>query len=508
LLGACSVGDSDTPAGVTAEQVAACDALQEAQAQEGAGLVVETQLLAPAAASQAYCTATVAMTDSQLRFNVWLPLGEWNRKLAFIGGGGFDGFLLDEDFELVFSPSILRDGYAIASTNGGYDRASSLNPLKYLRAEFAGDAQARADYLYQSEIRAWPHVRQLIEQFYGAGPAYSYFEGCSMGGHDALLLAQRHPEAFDGIVARAPAGNAVGLFMQFHRISAHLRSKDSALSAAQRQYLAEAVLAQCDALDGIADGIIARPDACDFQPQVLACVNSEHPDCLAPEQLELVHLITSPLDLGAGIVEHPGFYFGGENLASGWGEYIWPGRFLDSIQALFSDGFIRSFVTGNPDLDTAAWDPAQALEALGELATKFNAVNPDLVPLRDAGGKLILWQGTLDSSVSPRDSVNYYQAAVQSMGQQRADETLELYLAPGVGHCRGGPGPDQVDLMQAVSQWVEKGIPPSAQELLSTRKDEEGGITASRPLCKYPAYARYRGQGNPSLASSYRCTQD
>ncbi|QIB67391.1 tannase/feruloyl esterase family alpha/beta hydrolase [Kineobactrum salinum] len=470
--------------------------------------LVEARLVTPSAAGREYCKITAARIDSGLKFNVWLPTRDWNSKLAFIGGGGFDGVLLDEKFELVFSPSVLDDGYAIASTNGGYDKPASLNPLTYFKAEFAADPEARADFMYRSEQRALPHIKQLVEGFYGSGPRFSYFEGCSMGGHDALLLAQREPEAFDGIIARAPAGNVVGLFMQFNRIAAHMRNTDSALNTDQQAHLARAVLARCDAMDGLADGIIARPEACDFEPASLACGSSSHPHCLAPEQVALVEHITTPMALGAEAIVHPGFHFGGEDLTAGWGQYIWPGLLGYTVQGLFSDGFIRSFVAQDQNFDTASWEPERWLDQLQEIAGQFNATDPDLGALHDRGAKLILWNGTLDSSVSPRDTVNYYRAVVETMGVERADETLELFLAPGVGHCRGGPGPDRVDLMEALSMWVEQDTPPSRQARVLTRRDEAGEIQATLPLCKFPAYPRYRGEGDPALAGSYSCHED
>ncbi|HKX57627.1 MAG TPA: tannase/feruloyl esterase family alpha/beta hydrolase, partial [Xanthomonadales bacterium] len=182
-----------------------------------------------------YCVVTVALQDSRLRFNTWLPTDGWNQRMAFIGGGGFDGFLLDEEFTLVMSPSILADGYAMVSTNGGYDQPDSVNPLTYFEAEFASDPEALADFMYRSEHTVLPLADDLIKRFYGTAPEYRYFEGCSMGGHDAMLLSQRHPEDFDGIIARAPAGNIIGLLLQFNRVGSYLKNHDAELSEAQRE---------------------------------------------------------------------------------------------------------------------------------------------------------------------------------------------------------------------------------------------------------------------------------
>ncbi len=456
-------------------------------------------------AGHEYCVITLGIKDSRLRFNAWLPTDGWNQRMAFIGGGGFDGFLLDEELTLVMSSSILTEGYAMVSTNGGYDKPDSINPLTYFEAEFASDPEALADFMYRSEHRVLPLANGVIEQFYGKAPEYRYFEGCSMGGHDAMQLSQRYPEDFDGIIARAPAGNILGLLLQFNRVGSFLKNHDAELDEAQREMIADAVMAQCDAKDGLSDSIIAWPGACLVDSSAMICQEGQTGPCLSADQAELVQTATTPLNVNDHEFTHPGYPLNGINQDAGWGEYIWPKLMGYSVQMLFAQGFVRAFVTQDPEYDSWHWLPEDWLPKLREIAAVYNAVDPNLTQFHDAGGKLILWNGMLDASVSALETAAYYDAVVAALGQQAADETAELFLSPGVGHCKNGPGPDRTDLMAALSTWVESGVAPSQQNLEAYGLNEDGEVDRSLPLCRYPAFAHYES-GDPSVAASYTCS--
>lgn len=505
VLAGCGQGEPDTNAATLARDLRAECAFLAERVIDGEARITESRLLAASPSTPEFCKATADFETSALRFSVWLPIEHWNGKLAFIGGGGFDGVLMREDFRFVFSPSVLEDGYAIVATNGGYDAPATSNPLDYFNAEFAFDAEKRADFMYRSEHRTLPFAESLIEGYYDAAVTHRYFEGCSMGGHDAMLLSQRYPDDFDGIVARAPAGNIVGLMRQFHRIGARLRNQEIEFSPQERELVADAVLARCDALDGLEDGIIANTQACDFDPASLLCESDEDETCLPEPKITFLETVTTPLEDGSGKVVHPGYGFGGEDQAKGWGEYIWPNASGYSVQMLFVQGFVRAFVTADREFDAWSWQPEEWHARLDEIRARFNAFDPDLSRFHESGGKLILWNGTLDTSVSPKDTVRYYEAVLETMGQERADETVELFLAPGAAHCEGGVGPDQVDLMNALAAWVEEGTPPSRQHLVLTRAGGADGMPISRPMCTYPQYPHYRGAGNPADAQSFAC---
>ena len=485
-----------------------CPAFKGRAVAEGAVRVDDAKVVAATGVQPEYCVLTASFQGSSLRFEARLPTSGWNGKLAFIGGGGFDG-ALPSAADPQFSASIFSERYATIGTNGGYDYPGVRDP-GYFAARFAADPAKLLDFTQQSEHRALPPGKELIAAFFGSGPARSYFEGCSMGGHDALMLAQRFPEDFDGIVARAPAGNIMGLFVQFNRISKQVRVPANTLNPAKQTLLANAVLAQCDALDGVADGIVSKPAACNYDPAPLRCAGGADTGdaCLSDAQIATVKTITSPVATSDGAWSHPGYNFGLENTADGWGSYIWPQAALggNSIQGMFSDGFVRSFITQDPAFDTLAWNPDQWLARMGVVGGLFSAADPDLERLHARGAKLILWNGTNDTSVSARDTSRYYDQVVGKLGQPKADQTVELFLAPGVGHCAGGPGADKVDLLKAMATWVEQGVPASAQGLVQRKLDAATGATAlARPMCKYPAYPRYKGAGDTKDAKSFDC---
>lgn len=455
--------------------------------------VAGAEAVGPDPRMPAACVAQVTFEGSALRFQARLPLEGWNGKMVFLGGGGFDGMFM-QPTEPYFSRSVLDDRYAVITTNGGYDYPE--RDLGYFQATFAADPRQLEDFTHASEHRSVEPARSLIEAFYGRGPERSYFEGCSMGGHDALIQAQRYPDDFDGIIARAPAGNVMGLMLQFNRIATAVRVPALDFGPAQATLLADAVRQACPTGE---DGVVADPLHCEFDPEPLRCAEGMSAGCLTDAQMDVVIAATTPFETADGRWRHPGFPFaGGEDSAKGWGEYLLPSPALggDTLQGLFSDGFLRSFIAGDQQLDTRDWDPGTYRERLMEVGGLFNATDPDLRRLHARGAKLILANGTLDTSVSVRDTAQYYERVVASLGREAADETVELYLQPGVGHCAGGPGADEVDLLAAMSAWVEAGIPPSGQGLMLEKRDDQGRVVQRRTACRYPAVRRGPGEGS------------
>lgn len=509
LLAACGGGDDDP---VVPDAAAAlrerCGAYANRTLANGGASVTAASVVAAAGSAPEYCVLQVKMADSALRMEARLPISGWNTKIAFLGGGGFDGNIPTAT-AAYHSPSILAERYATLGTNGGHDAPAALTD--YFKAMFAYDPVQLADFTFQSEHRALPVGKELIAAFYDKPAQRAYFEGCSMGGHDAMMQAQRFPQDFDGIVARAPAGNIMGLFMQFNRIATQVRTAGASLGPAKRTLLANAVLAQCDDDDGLVDGIIAKPAACTLDATALRCPGGTDTGdgCLSDAQIATVNAVTTPIASADGQWSHTGYFFGGEDQPSGWGEYIWPNPGLggDSLQGLFSDGFIRSFITRDPAFATAGWSADAWASEMSLVGAMFNAANPDLSGLAARSGKLIVWNGTTDTSVSAKDNAAYYERVVATLGQSQADQVVEYFQSPGVGHCMGGPGPDQVDLLKAVATWAEQGTPPSAQSLVSRKVDTAtGATTKSLPLCKYPAYPRYDGSGDTADAANYACS--
>ncbi|MFC3051947.1 tannase/feruloyl esterase family alpha/beta hydrolase [Kordiimonas pumila] len=493
--------------GVPAKTIspAACASLNQRFLAEGQAVVTRAEITEAKGLKPAYCFAGVSFTDSELKFEARLPLEGWNKRLVMVGGGGFDGLLIDTpDF---VSPSIMTDRYVAVMTNGGH---TSPLPTSYFDADFALNAQQLVDFTYLSEHRALPVVKELVAAVYGQRPERNYFEGCSMGGHDALMESQRFPYDFDGIIARAPAGNVMGLFVKFHQI-AEAVDKAGALSDAQQMLLENAVLKSCDMADGLKDGIVSNSNACAFDITTLQCdtASADRETCLSEQQIALVSAITSPYTSHVTGIEHSGFSITGAANKEAWGEYIWPKLVQggNSLQGLFSGGFIRSFITRDPDYKLESWHADDWKASLGHIESLFQAANPDISKFTQNGGKLLLWHGVADSSVSATDTIGYYQNVIDTIGQQEADKSVELFLAPGVGHCRHGSGPDKVDLLSAMANWVEKGVAPSQQLVVTAKKDDAGNDLLTRPLCKYPLYPEYDGTGDPNLASSFSCSE-
>jgi pimeloyl-ACP methyl ester carboxylesterase len=508
-LTACGGSDDDTP-----PLAESCASWVGKSVGGGAATVTaaEIQAATPATgataqALPAYCKVSVAARDTGLKVGLWLPTEGWNGKLLMQGGGGFDGAIAAPTANLLvayMSPSVVADRYAVIATNGGHETAENAN------GAFALDPVKLTEFAQTSEHRALPWGKELVGAAYGSAPTRSYFEGCSMGGHDAMMLSQRYPADFDGIVARAPAGNIMGLFPAFSRLSIAVRNPANVLGPAKQTLLANAVLAQCDGLDGLADGIISKPAACTPDLTALRCAGGTDAGdaCLSDAQLATVNLVTSPYASANGAYTHPGYNHGLEDSAVGWGQYIWPIAPGQSVQGAFADGFVRGFITRDLSYDTNLWNPNDWLVRMAEVGTLFQAFDPELSGMRERNAKLIMWTGTNDSSVTPRDMGRYYQMAVARMGQAAVDQTLEAFEAPGVGHCGGGPGAAHVDLVKSLDTWVTAGTPPSAQNLVQARKTDTGAVALTRPLCKYPATPRYKGTGDVNSATSFACVSD
>jgi Tannase and feruloyl esterase len=496
--------------GVTSQS--ACADLVGRRVGAGQATVTKTRIDPATATLPEYCVVTADFHDSGMQVETRLPTSRWNGKLAYLGGGGYNGIIPPFEAKASWSPSILRDHYAVVLSNGGYFGPNlDEDPTRYFEAAFAQDPMKLVDFMFLSVHRALPIGKDIVQSYYSRQPDRSYFEGCSGGGHEAMIEAQRFPNDFDGIIARAPAANFVGLLTNFNRIARQVSDSQNDLSPAKRTTLAKAVLAECDKLDGLEDGIISRPGACHFKPETLRCPNGGDTgdSCLSDRQIATINRVTQPYSTRDGSVTHAGFNFGGEDQVRGWGDYIWPapqwGAYITK-QGGFSNGFIRGILTQDPNFDTMEWNPDDWLPTLHVVSRLLQSYDPNLSAMVQNGSKLIMWNGEMDTAVSPRDSARYYDNVVAKLGQESTDKVLEYFPAPGVGHCQGGVGPDHIDLMQAMATWVERGKPPSKQNLALTKLDDKRTVTLSRPLCKYPSYPKYKGKSDPSLATSFYCT--
>ena len=357
--------------------------------------------------------------------------------------------------------------------------------------------------------------KAITQAYYGRAPEFAYFVGCSQGGHHALMEAQRFPDDYDGIVAGAPANYWVGLMTgELWSGLATTRVPGQNLPREKLPVLGAAVLKACDALDGLTDGLINDPRRCNFDPASLACDGDDGPNCLTSGQIAAVRAIyAGPTRPSTGEQLFPGFALGSEYFESsdglgGWGRY-WSG--ITEPGGSTAD-FMKFSVFEDPAYDVkefdfdADWDHANNRPITSDetLGSALNAIDTDLSAFQKAGGKLLSYHGWADPLITAHYAIDYYESVVAAQGSlEQTTDFYRLFMAPGVAHCRGGPGPDQFDAVAAIEQWVEKGVAP---DQLIASKVVDGQVHRTRPLCVYPNVAHFVGDGDSNDAANFVCT--
>jgi feruloyl esterase len=423
--------------------------------------------------------------DSEIKIEVWLPEPRaWNGKYEAAGNGGWGGSLNYGDMT-----SALSRGYATSSTDTGHAGG---------RASFAtGHPEKLIDFGYRSIHEMTVAAKQIIAAFYGHGPKVSYFAGCSSGGRQALMEAQRFPRDYDGIVAGAPTNNWTKLM--FGRIwvaQATLSDPASYIDPSQYPIIHRAVLAACDSLDGVKDGVLENPTQCHFDPAALACKNNPNPACLTKAQVRAVQRIYTPAkNPVTGEEIFPGMERGSE--------LVWKTLAGGPKPILLADDYFRYVVFENPDWDFKTLNFAtDVTKALDRDAGTLSATNPDLHPFFAHGGKLIHYHGWTDQQVMPRNSIQYYESVAAVSGNGKIADSYRLFMVPGMNHCRGGDGPDTFDMLSALEQWREHEKAPAA---ILASHSTDGKVDRTRPLCPYPQVSRYQGAGSTDNAANFSC---
>jgi feruloyl esterase len=468
----------------------------------------------------AFCRVKVQATpssDSNIQIEVWLPLepANWNHRFQGQGNGGFAGEI---DYQAL--SRFLESGYATAGTDTGH---------------FADGIDARWALHHPEKITdfGWRGVHQMTVQakavlaaYYGAPAAHSYFASCSDGGREALMEAQRFPADYDGIVAGAPAYNWSTLLTSAAVGMQTLLSKDASyIPASNVPLLQHAILAQCDRLDGLRDGIIADPRACHFNPAKLACKagNSEH--CFTTAQVKALITLMTPRKIGDSTIP-PFLPSGAEEDPNGWPSWVTGHERGKSAMAGFGTGYFANMVYSDPHWDFRTFDPVAGLAAAREKTGEaLDATNPDLSAFEKRGSKLILYHGWGDAAISPLYTIRYYEAVEQKLGKDETASFTRLYLMPGVKHCFDGPGPSAIgqfglpglkdsdashNVILALQGWVEQGKAPDTitatkyGELPDHHADPQK-VLMTRPICPYPQQAHYKGKGSISEAASFIC---
>ncbi len=466
----------------------------------------------------AYCRV-LGFVRPAINFEVRLPVQGWNGKLYVTGCGGFCGLLLSDvpGFTNAMNHG-LRRNYAVATMDGGHWGTSVLD------GRWAqNNPVAQMDWGQRAVTETAKVSKAMVKAFYGSEQRKSYFAGCSTGGRMAAMEASRYPKDFDGIIAGAPALDYTGLVAT---LFAHTTKANTGpdgkpiLSTLKAKLVSETAYATCDAKDGAQDGVIADPRACDFKPAALLCRAGQNSECLSTAEVEVVDKwYAGPKDSRGRQLFPGGIPVGSE---PHWPRWLTGAGAVPALMPLFGQDFVRymafepaagpTFRIGDFDLDR---DPARMAAASRTYnAATYDPDRPDAIAgadlgaFRQAGGKILLYHGWADPLVTPYLTVGYYEAVAKAAGGiQAAQDFARLFMVPGMDHCgigQDGPGISDtgIDPLTALEQWVEEGRAPAA---LEARKVAGGQTVWTKPVCAYPAAARYRGTGDVRDAASFTC---
>jgi Tannase and feruloyl esterase len=437
----------------------------------------------------AFCRVAATLkpsTDSDIKVEVWLPASGWNGKFQAVGNGGWAG--------TISYPAMSRaveHGYATSSTDTGHAGASASFALGHL--------EKLVDYAYRSEHEMIVKAKAVITAFYGSAPTRSYWNGCSTGGRQALVEAQRFPDDFDGIIAGAAANPKTHLdAWRIWMAQAMFKDQASVIPVGKFAMIHRAVLDACDAVDGLKDGLIDDPTRCRFDPHVLECREGDAPTCLTAAQVAAARVVMSPAkNRKTGAEIFPGFEPGTE---LGWARMLsGPDPYATAV-----DQF-KYIVFGQPDWNWRTFDLERDVAAADKKGEgTLSSIDPDLSAFTRHGGKLLMYHGWSDQDIAPRASINFYTAALASTHAPSSNaEWVRLFMVPGMGHCGGGEGPNTFDMMAPLESWVERGSVP---DRIVASRINAGKTERTRPLCAYPQVARYSGAGSIDAAASFVCT--
>lgn len=449
---------------------------------------VKSARMVPADAAKgmpAYCevTAVISPAAGSTIGAVWrLPEG-WGGKMLGLGGGGWAG-----NVSLPTATPGLKRGYATAQTDGGHSGANVWDTA------WAANPEAATDFAYRAIHLTNVVGKQVVARYYGKGPSKSLYQGCSTGGRQGLMEVQRFPEDYDGVIAGAP------VYTLQVQTSAVLRNQalgaaDAGFTEAQFAMVNKAVLASCDAQDGAKDGLITNPNACKWDPAEIQCKAGGGADCLSAGQVKALRTAYAGVTEPDRSVSAWPLARGGE---PGWSRFIQTSAGTQDATNGGGLGSLAPLILGKPfDMKTFDHKTDVAQVRSSAFAKAYEAKDPKIDAFLDRGGKLLLWHGWSDPGPSPVGTIVYYDQV--KAASPKASQGVRLYLAPGVYHCGGGPGPDQIDTLAALDQWVTTGQAPAT--LLATKANSK----LSRPLCAYPAQAHYKGSGDVDDAANWAC---
>jgi len=469
----------------------------------------------------AFCRVVAVATptyDSKITIEVWMPPAGWNGRLLGLGNGGFAGQIVTEELG-----AAMAKGYAATATDAGHIGG----PVEATWA--LGHPEKIIDFGHRGIHEMTRVAKMIVERFYGSATRHSYFAGCSDGGREALMEAQRYPADYDGILAGAPANNLTGMMSMWAvDTDALIVPPGAFIPQSKIPTIEHAVTAACDEIDGVRDGILNDPRQCKFDPVSIQCKEGENTDkCLTGPQVTALKVIYAGLRDAQGQLVQPGYLPGAEQGTKGsfggWEAWITGPAPGDSAISGFAIGYFSDMVFDKADWDVRTFNVDRDLPiARQKTAAALDAVNPDLSAFRSHGGKLILYHGWNDPIILALNTVNYYEEVIGSAGRANVDSFVRLYMVPGMQHCFAGPGADsfgqspatpgtsdpQRNVRTALENWVEKGTAPGviiASKIEGAAPATVESVIMTRPLCPYPEQARYKGSGDPNRAENFAC---
>ena len=484
------------------------------------GQTVSGTIIAPVGLCRVASTVKPS-SDSDIKFEVWIPTdGSWNGKFEQLGNGGFAGSI----WVALIANAVSR-GYAAAATDDGTSGPPRGAPT------FLGHPDLQKDYGFRAIKVTTDTSKVIIEELMGKKPRYSYFNGCSCGGREALMEAQRYPNDFDGIIVGSPANDLVGLLgasflWDMQALLTGPRTDevpDAYIPASKLGLLSSAALVQCAGKDGgvSTDAFLNDPRKCHFDPAVAACKSGQDPDtCLTKAQVEAARKIYWGPHNSRGQLIFPGYEPGSESNLANWPNWlVGVSSSSPGGQNSLTMGFWCDQVFGKANCPYLSINIDKEFEKASKtIAPIVNSTNPDLRSFKHHGGKMIQYAGWADTAIAPENGLNYYEKVTK--GMRDVHDFYRVFMAPGMAHCYGGAGPNSFgngasngpvidaehDLLKALELWVEQGSAPN--KIVATKyvnDDPLQGVAFQRPLCPYPQIAKYDGQGNMTDPSSFKC---
>ena len=428
----------------------------------------------------------------EIRFEVSLP-SPWNGRLYMFGNGGYAGEALDAPARVASTRRALSRGFATAQNNTGHD--ASREPL----GSFASDPQKFVDYAFRAVHVTAVTAKRILQAYYDGALRHSYFDGCSTGGRQGLISAQRFPDDFDGIVVGAPVLDFAGTMISYAVIQRALAA--APIPAPKLKTLSEVVYAKCDAVDGLKDGLIDDPRQCRFDPAAdlpRCAADADGEACFTDGQLRAIDAIYRGVPRGNELV-FPGWPLGGE---AGWTPWFVSAQAPQPVQTAFGETFFKNMAFGRPNAsyDWKTFNVDTDLDKLQAARSALDATDPDLSRFKTRGGKIVSYYGWADPALNPLMGVRYYESVIKRMGPPV--DFYRLFMVPGMFHCGGGVGPSTFDAFTPLVQWVEKGVAPAS---IVASRVVDGKVVRTRPLCPYPQVAKRQEGGNVDEAAGFTC---